>query len=247
LRDKHAFNSCRHLISVTSELGLSLVQIADNVALLELQANQRRELRAQADDADVHIEVGTRSYRAVDFRRMLRVAEAFDSRHLRVVGVDLPRLGALLASVEADVSTWGGRVVVENYFPVSSSELLATIAPFGNWVGTCADTANSIPAGEWPLDTLRQLLPYAHYVHIKDYKFVAGPNAIGWTLIGSPLGAGQQAVRAIVQAAAAAPHRPDLILEHWLPWMGSQRATSRAERDWVDHGLSVLRQLDPAP
>ena len=246
LRDEDPLSSCRLLISVTAELGLGLVQIADNVDLLELDARQRRELRAEADDAKVHIEVGTRSYRATDFRRMLRVAEAFDSQHIRVVGVDLRRLSALLVRVRADVSAWGGGVVVENYFPVRSSDLLATLSPFGDWVGTCADTANSIPAGEWPLDTLRNLLPDAHYVHIKDYKFVAGPNAIGWMLIGTPLGSGQQEVREIVRATAAAHHCPDLILEHWLPRMGSQRATTRAERAWLEQGLSVLRQIAPA-
>ena len=247
LRDMDPLNSCRILISFAAQLGLSLLHIADNVDLLELDARQRRELRAEADDAKVHIEVGTRSYRASDFRHMIRVAKAFDSKHIRVVGTDLGRLAGLLARVSADVSAWGGGVVVENYSPVHSTDLLATIAPFKKWVSPCVDTANSIPSGEWPLETLGHLLPDAHYVHIKDYMFIPGPNAIGWTVIGTPLGTGQQKVREIVHSATAAPHRPDLVLEHWLPWMGGQRATVRAERDWIEHGLSVLRQIAPAP
>jgi sugar phosphate isomerase/epimerase len=243
LRDQDPVKSCRQLITTTAELGLDLVQIADNVALLDLEVPQRRELKALAGDAGVSVEVGTRSYRAGDFRRMLRIADTFGSRHVRVVGVDLRRLEELLGRVKTDVAAWGGLVVVENYFPVRTANLLQVLGDVGDWVGTCADTANSIPAGEWPLETLAGLLPFAYYVHIKDYQFVPGPDAIGWTLIGTPLGTGQQEVGAIVQAAATAPHRPDLVIEHWLPWMGSQCATSRAERDWVERGVSMLRPL----
>ena len=47
LHDKDPLSSCRILLSVTAELGLALVQIADNVDLLELDARQRRELKAR--------------------------------------------------------------------------------------------------------------------------------------------------------------------------------------------------------
>jgi sugar phosphate isomerase/epimerase len=243
LREQDPETSCRRLISTTAELGLDLVQIADNVDLLRLDARQLRQLRRLADDAGVHVEVGMRSYRAGDFRRMLRVASAFGSRHIRVTSNDLGGLGQLLAKVKADATAWGGLVVVENYSPIRTTDLLATILAAGDWVGTCVDTANSIPSGEWPLETLKMMLPLASYVHIKDFHFVPGPNAIGWALIGTPLGTGQQDVEAIVRATAAAARHPDLVLEHWLPWQGTEPATAQAERAWLDHGLSVLRPL----
>ena len=93
------------------------------------------------------------------------------------------------------------------------------------------------------METLDRLLPLAHYVHVKDFQFMPGPDSIGWTLTGTPLGTGQQDVEAIVLAAACAAHHPDLILEHWLPWQGTQRATSRAERAWLEQGLHALRPL----
>jgi sugar phosphate isomerase/epimerase len=243
LRGGEAEANCQSLISATADLGLDLVQIADNVDLLKLDARQLRRLAKLADDAGVHVEVGMSSYRAADFRRMVRVARAFGSRHIRVISDDLVGLGQLLAQVKDDVTKWGGEVVVENYSPTRTTELLATIAAAGGWVGTCVDTANSIPAGEWPLDTLARLLPLAYYVHIKDFHFVPGPNAIGWALIGTPLGAGQQDVGAIVRQTAAAPRHPDLVLEHWLPWQGSAQATARAERAWLEEGLFVLLPL----
>ncbi len=231
LREVDAVSSCQQLISTTRQLGLDLLQIADNVALLELNPHQRRELRLLADDAGVRVEVGTDSYRASDFRRMIRVAVAFDSRHIRLVGRDLPRLGQLLARVKDDVTAWGGKVVVENYPPVPNVDLLATLRAAGRWVGTCADTANSIPAGEWPMETLDRLLPLAYYVHVKDFQFMPGPDSIGWALTGTPLGTGQQDVEAIVLAATSAAHHPDLILEHWLPCKAPN-----GQR----HGLSAL-------
>ena len=106
------------------------------------------------------------------------------ARHIRVVGVDLGRLEQLLNRVRPDVKAWGGLVVVENYFPVPTAELLECFREQADFVGTCADTANSIPAGEWPLETLKGLLPLAHYVHLKDYKFVPAANGIGSTLSG---------------------------------------------------------------
>lgn len=246
VRDKAPAAACRLLISTAAELGLDLLQIADNVALLELDAPQRRAVKALADEAGVHLEVGLGTYAAADFRRMVRLAESFGSRHIRLVGKDPVRLAALLARIGSDVAKWGGGVVVENYFPVPTDRLLETLhgAPF--FVGTCADTANSIPAGEWPSLTLKKLLPLASYVHIKDFHFVPGPDAIGWSLMGTPLGTGQQDVAGIVRATRAAPRHPDLIIEHWLPRARDRRTTSEAELDWLRRGVAMLRGLSGA-
>ena len=89
LRDHGAASSCRLLVQTARALGLDLVQIVDNVALLDLDRNRQREVRRAADDAGVHVEVGTRSYGAGDFRRLLRIAAMLDSRNVRVVGDDL--------------------------------------------------------------------------------------------------------------------------------------------------------------
>jgi sugar phosphate isomerase/epimerase len=243
VHDLDAASACRVLCQTAGELGLELLQIADNVALLELDQARQRELRRAADDASLRIEVGTRSYRAADFRRMLRLADAVDSRTIRLVGDDSRLLARLLARVGGEAQSWGGRVIVENYFPVRSDELLTILKAAGDWVGTCVDTANSIPCGEWPLETLARLLPLADAVHLKDFRFESGRDGIGFLLTGAPIGRGQQDVRAIVQAAVATPHHPPLILEQWLPWQSSRRTTLRAERSWLELGVAALNAI----
>ena len=78
------------------------------------------------------------------------------------------------------MKSWGGLVVVENYAPVRSADLLAVVTTGGDWVRTCVDTANSIASGEWPVETMSTLLPRADCVHIKDFRFVAGPDGVGY-------------------------------------------------------------------
>jgi sugar phosphate isomerase/epimerase len=217
------------------------VQIVDNVDLLALDQRCAGELRRVADEVGVHVEIGTRSYRANDVRRLIRLAGLFDSQGIRVVGMDLRRLEALLARIDDVRKAWGGHVLVENYSPVRTDDLLQVIRTGSDWVRTCVDTANSIPTGEWPLETTSKLLPLADCVHIKDFRFDPGRDGIGFVLTGAPLGRGQQDLGAIVRAALAAETHPYFIQEQWLPWQGNQRKTLAVERKWLEEGLSVLQ------
>jgi len=61
------------------------------------------------------------------------------------------------------------RLAIENHKGWRSGEQEAWMKLLGSeWVGVCLDFGNNISLCEDPMDTLKTLLPYTFYCHIKD-------------------------------------------------------------------------------
>src|SRR5215213_2972456 len=73
------------LVRFAAELGLKLVQIADNLPLEALSEAQRQRLRDEAERHNVAVEVGTRGIQTELLRRYIDMAGYFSSPILRVV------------------------------------------------------------------------------------------------------------------------------------------------------------------
>ena len=134
----------------------------------------------------------------------------------------------------------GIRLAIENHFNFPSRrvvELLDHVAD--DQVGVCLDVANSICAGEWPMETVRVLAQHTINLHLKDYVIQPDPYGVGFSIHGTPLGTGRTDIDAILDAVG----RRDMsvIYEHWLPWPGSFKAAREAERDWTSKSVKRLR------
>src|SRR5690349_18874486 len=73
------------LVRRAAALGLSLVQIADNLPLDRCSAGELNELRRVSGDLDVAVEVGTSGIGLDHLRRYIDLCEMFGSPILRVV------------------------------------------------------------------------------------------------------------------------------------------------------------------
>jgi sugar phosphate isomerase/epimerase len=79
------------------------------------------------------------------------------------------------------------------------------------YVGACIDTGNSLALLEYPLTTVRALVPWAKSVHLKDQGLQ--PHADGFLLGDIPLGKGALDLAAIVEVIRAAHPQMPFCLE----------------------------------
>ncbi len=87
---------------------------------------------------------------------------------------------------------------VENHKGYRSGEQAAWLKQLGSeWVGVCFDFGNNLSLCEDPMDTLRTLLPYTVFAHIKD--MAVEEYADGFLLSEVPMGEGFLDLKQMVQ------------------------------------------------
>ena len=238
------------LVERAAELECHLVQIADHPSLEQYTDAQVRILKQVADRVGVALELGTSGATTARLQRYLDLAQGLGATLVRLVldGPDshpsVEDAYRVLAAVAPQYEAAGTRLAIENHFLLPSPHLVGLIERLDNpAVGVCLDTANSIACGEWPLETVRQLAPFAFNVHLKDYHIMPHPEGIGVIVSGAPLGDGRQDLPAIKQAICAMPHRPSVILEQWLPREDGIQATLAREMEWTRRSLATARRF----
>jgi len=89
------------------------------------------------------------------------------------------------------------RLNLENHKGWRSAEQAAWLRKLGSeWVGVHFDFGNNVSLCEDPMDTLKNLLPYAHACHIKD--MAVQPYEDGFLLSEVPLGEGFLDIKGMV-------------------------------------------------
>lgn len=230
--------------------GLSVVQYADNLPLDRLSADDHRALRARADAWGMTLELGTQSFDAAELARYIPIGERIGSSILRVAldaddaRIPVPDLAAQLRELLPDGKAAGLRFAIENHFNYPSPRMVRLLdAVADDALGVCLDVANSICAGEWPMETVRMLAPYAINLHLKDYQIIPDPYGVGFRIQGTPLGEGRAELDQVLDALR--DRGPDLsvILEHWLPASDDMAATRALEHVWLDRTVTAAKRL----
>lgn len=230
--------------------GLSVVQYADNLPLDRLSAEDHLALKAQADDYGMTLEVGTQSFDAEELARYIPIGQRIGSNILRVALdaedalIPVPDLAAQLRELLPDGKAAGLRFAIENHFNYPSPrmvELLDAVAD--DALGVCLDVANSICAGEWPMQTVRMLAPYTINLHFKDYQITPDPYGVGFRIHGTPLGEGRAELNEVLDALSHCDPEMSVILEHWLPQTNDMEKTRRLEHEWLDRTVAAAKRL----
>jgi len=235
------------LIDIAVAEGLGLVQFADNIPMERLTTAEIAALGAKAKDAGVALEIGTQAFRADQMRAYIGHARALNAGLLRVAldapdtDIPLPDLAQAFRDLLPAARDAGVRIAVENHFNYPAPRLARLIRDIDDpAVGVCLDVANSICAGEWPMQTVATLAPHAINVHLKDYDIVPDPYGVGFAIHGTPLGQGRTDCRAVL---AALPPGPEInvILEHWLPRSDDMDRVRADERRWLRQSVAYAR------
>lgn len=229
--------------------GLSLVQFADNIPLHQRDENEIAELATEARSRGISIELGLAG--ATDNESLttyLRYASQLDCDLIRVSldASDLQKgqqqIIAELKELEPTLENQNVRIAFENHFAISSRNLASLVQKLdSDRFGVCLDVANSICAGEWPLETVSTLAPFTINLHLKDCRFVTDPYGVGFKVEGVPLGKGIVDIAAVIDQVKPIKRKVNVILEHWLPWDDDEAALSEREDDWVLQSTAVAK------
>lgn len=234
------------LLSRAVELGVGVVQFADNLPLEQRDEPELRSLEAFAREHGVQIELGTRGIG----NQLLRVADLavrLGAPFVRVVidlGSDEPTVleaVARLSRYEEAFRTRGLRLAIENHDRFTSREFLDILDALGDWTAICLDTVNSLGALEPPEQVLAALGPRAINVHLKDFTIVRHRHALGFEVVGTPLGQGRLDLTRVLGALEGWGQVQTAILELWTPLGESLESTIAQERVWAVESLGHLR------
>lgn len=233
-----------------ADLGVSMVQIADNLPLGKLSARQLADLMALAHDLRIQVEVGTRGILPSHLRAYLMVALAFKSPILRVV-VDTAdhhpppdEIVATLRSLMPEFTAAGVTLAIENHDRFKVRTLLQIIEGIDSpQVGICLDTVNSYGAGEGAEIVVETLAPYVVNLHVKDYSIRRHHHNLGFEVEGTPAGQGMLDMPWLLDKLGKHGRDFNAILETWPPPEPSLQQTIAKEDKWVVESIRYLRTL----
>lgn len=238
------------LLRDAGEMGIDVLQVADNAELDGATDRMLADLRALATDLGIAFQTGTTGAHPERLARHIHVARVLEADVIRVVldegatpGPEVEAIRAVLPHLDEHGLTIG----IENHFTMTSPRILQVLEELDHArVGVVLDVANSIMCQEWPMQTINLLASHAVCVHLKDCRLEPDAEGIGGHVVGTPLGTGMVDPRAVLDAVRP---RDDgelaVILEQWAPRLPGVEETLELERQWrraaVDHARRSLQ------
>lgn len=239
------------LLDEAEELGVDLVQIADNMPLHTLPAQELQAFSAQAARRGIGVEVGTRGIASDHLRRYLEIATTLKSQLLRIVVDEVDdhpepmEAVASLGRVLPEFEDAGVTIAIENHdrFPAATLRQMMEALESGS-AGICLDTANSIGAYEDIEHVFDTLASWVVNLHIKDITIQRLPHLMGFLVEGAPAGKGALDIPALLQRMRSeSPREVNAILELWTPPESDKKMTIAKEKRWARESVSYLRTL----
>lgn len=238
------------LLNKALELGVHLVQVADNLPLDQLSPEELNTFQAHAVQYGISIEVGTRGIAPDHLLRYLELAQRFDSPILRVVidtadhHPDAEEIVATLRAVIPRFEQADVRLAIENHDRFKAATLADIIDRIGSqYVGICLDTVNSFGAQEGPEAVVKVLGPLTVNLHIKDFAVIRARHNMGFTIEGRPAGQGQLDIPWLLQELNRMGRDVNAILELWTPPQERLEDTIALEDAWARSSIVYLRSL----
>jgi sugar phosphate isomerase/epimerase len=238
------------LLERAAELGVRVVQVADNLPLHRLSAEALGHVVGRAAELGIAVEIGTRGIGPRHLATYLDLAERVGSPILRVV-VDTaehqPSEDEIVETVREalpELEHRGLTLAVENHDRFAASELARMMEQIGSaHIGICFDTVNCFGASEGPQAALAVLLPWVVNLHVKDYAVRRVDHAMGFVIEGRPAGRGQLDISWLLERVRLQAPAANAILELWTPPEETVEATVEKERAWAEESVRYLRQL----
>lgn len=238
------------LIKAAKELGVEVVQIADNMPLHSFEKKEIENVGKKAKKQGVVLELGTRGVIPSVLIEYLEIAKSLRAKLLRVLldssdsSPTIEQAAEWIKSVLPDFKKEGVFIAIENHDLRTSKELIELIEKINDpCVGICLDTANSIGALENPYEVVKVLSPYTLCLHLKDVEIYRPKHQQGFVIEGRPLGKGKLNVKGILETVKNFGRDPNVILELWVPFTESIEKTVELEREWIKESVEHAKQL----
>jgi 3-oxoisoapionate decarboxylase len=238
------------LVRQAAELGVKVVQIADNLPLDELTTAELKDLRKLSQDYGIDLQVGTRGIGHSHLLKYLEIALQLEAKLIRTME-NSQGLPAPISEIEKNVSLVlpefvqaGVSIALENYEAYSTNDLAHLVNAINNpKLGICLDVVNSLGALESTDQILDNLASLTINLHLKDFTIQRLDHLMGFVLLGKPVGQGKLPLERIFKRLAQFHHRPDVIIELWTPFTKTLEETLALERTWATESLHHLSTL----
>ena len=235
------------LLEKAVELGVSVVQVADNLPLDRFSETELLKIRNYAEDLNIQIEVGARGMTTENLEKYIQIASFFRSPILRFV-IDSPgfepslnEIHRIITGAVPDLEAREITLAIENHDRLLAREFVGIVEKSGsNRVGICLDTINSMGAGEGLETVISQLAPLTVNLHIKDFSIRRVSHKMGFIIEGVPLGEGMLPVSELVKKVS--PRCQTAILEQWTPPEKTIEETIWKENEWAIKSINYLKQ-----
>lgn len=238
------------LLRFAEELGLRLVQIADNLPLDALSSDERAHLRDDASARGIAIEVGTRGIQTEHLHRWIEIACYFDSPILRTVidtkthHPDPDEVVRLVRAALPALRAAGITLAIENHDRFKARTLAGIIDAVDDpRVGICLDTVNSFGALEGTDVVVAALGCYVVNLHVKEFLVRRLSHNMGFEVTGCPAGQGMLDVPWLLESLHREGRSFNAIIETWLSPDTNMRVTAERELAWVRESVTYLRTL----
>jgi sugar phosphate isomerase/epimerase len=240
------------LLDQAKELGVRVVQIADNLPLHRLGESKLERLHQQATEAGIAIEVGTGGIGADKLLRYLAIATRLGSPILRtVIDADGERpapdeVVARLAPLMPEFEHAGVTLALENhdrFRAVVLRDIVERLRSPG--IGVCLDTANSLGCLEGPEHVAEVLGPHTVNLHLKDVRAFRPPHHKGFVVEGCAAGAGPLDITGLLTRLRERGARGNAIVELWPAPEPVLADAVAKEKRWTRESVGYLRTLIP--
>ena len=242
----------QHLLKRAAELGVDLVQVADNLPLDRLSPEALDAVETQAASLGITMEVGTRGIGLDRLRTILNLATRLNSSILRIV-IDTashhPKEDEVVDTLRHILPEFERAniiLAIENHDRFETRALVRIIERLAsNYVGICLDTVNSFGALEGPEVVMDRLGPWVVNLHVKDFAVRRADHMMGFIVEGTPAGQGQLKIPWLLDSIRARGRDPNAILELWTPPEKTLSETISKEAAWAAMSVQYLRNLIP--
>jgi 3-oxoisoapionate decarboxylase len=238
------------LLQIAKDLGVNLVQLADNIPLHQWTEEQLREFKHMAEEMGVGLEVGARGLTPERLAQYINIAEILDSPFLRFVidegdyEPDHETINNIIRDGLDALQDAGLSLAIENHDRFLSRELVQFIhqtSPLQ--VGICLDSVNSFGAGEGIQEVLDQLIPLSINFHIKDFTIKRKDHQMGFEVVGTPAGEGFLDIPGIIKKLKHFRKCQSCTLELWTPPEQTLEETVKKEQEWAKKSIAYLQSL----
>jgi len=234
------------LLEKAIELGVSVVQVADNLPLDRFSETELLKIRNYAEDLNIQIEVGARGMTTENLEKYIQIASFFRSPILRFV-IDGPgfepspdEIHRIIAGAIPELESQQITLAIENHDRLLAREFVEIVEKSGSKrVGICLDTVNSMGAGEGLETVISRLAPLTVNLHVKEFSIRRVSHKMGFIIEGVPLGEGMLPLNELVKLVS--PRCQSAILEQWTPPEESIEKTIQKENEWATKSINYLK------
>jgi sugar phosphate isomerase/epimerase len=234
------------LIGKACELGVNLLQIADNMPLHEMPEERLENLKNAAEDNRIELEVGAKNMTSKQLVRYIQIAKKLNSKILRFIvdGKDyrpgLPEIISVIRDGLPELEKQNIILALENHDRLSTADFRKIIeiidSPF---VGICLDCANSLGLGEGFHEVIDALAPFTVNFHLKEVFIRRKYHMMGFDVEGRPFGEGCLPLEWMLKQLPA--KCKTAILEQWTPPEETIEKTVEKEQVWAMKSISFLK------